>query len=210
MVVSYSKNFIFLRIPKNASSTLAKYFVDQCDKSTDKWTILHYSGIRENGIPKDVIYKYALQYQHVHLTLQQIVDEKIITVQDAENMKKIAVIRNPLERQLSLYFFLIKNEKSNSCPNHFREWFRFGRHITDVNNKNTQAEFVKLNGIIPPNVEFWKYDNLQDYIPQKLEYINSGFRPKDMKYLIAEYYDDKTKKAVEDYYAEDIEIYSKL
>lgn len=206
MVVSYSKNFIFLRIPKNASSTLAKYFVDQCDKSTDKWTILHYSGIRENGIPKDVVYKYALQYQHVHLTLQQIVDEKIITIQDAESMKKIAVIRNPLERQLSLYFFLMKNKNKNPEIEDFRNTFSEGRHKTDINNRNTQLNYVKLNNTIAPNTELWKYEDIQKYLPQKLEYINTSYKPKNLH----EYYDDKTKKAVEEYYAEDIEMYSKL
>lgn len=211
MIVSYSKNFIFLRIPKNASSALAKYFVDRCDKSVDKWTILHFSGIRENKIPKDLVRKYAFQYRHVHLTLQEILDEKIITQSEAESMKKIAVIRNPLHRQLSLYFFLVKNKgKTAASPEQFREWFKNGYHYSDVNNRPTQSDYVKLDNMIAPNVEFWKYEDIQDHIPAQLEYINSGFRPQNIENLVAEYYDKNTQKAVEKYYAEDIQLYSKL
>jgi len=212
LVVSHSNNFIFLRIPKNASSTLGKYFVDKCDKDTDKWTILHFSGIRENKIPKDLIRKYAFQYRHVHLTLQEILDEKVITQSEAESMKKIAVIRNPLHRQLSLYFFLVKNRgKTAASPEQFREWFKNGCHYSDVNNKPTQSDYVKLDNVIAPNVEFWKYEDIQKNVSVKLEYINSGFKPnKDIDKLVAEYYDNKTKQAVLEYYHEDMEIYKEL
>jgi len=211
MVVSYSNNFIFLRVPKNASSSLAEYFVrNKCNKETDMWTIVNDCGIRENKVPKDVVRKYAHQYRHIHLTLQELVDNALITPTEASDMTKIVVIRNPLHRQLSLFFFLCRNKKRVSSPEEFRKVFAQGKHESDKNNVFTQAEYAKLDGEIAPNVDFWKYEDVNNKIGN-LEKRKSGFRPqKDIDELVAEYYDDATRLAVLNYYAEDMKIYESL
>lgn len=211
MVVSYSNNFIFLRVPKNASSSLAEYFVrNKCNKETDMWTMVNDCGIRENKIPNDVVRKYAKHYRHIHLTLQELVDNALITPTEASSMTKIVVMRNPLHRQLSLFFFLCRNRKTQATVESFRKAFSQGKHESDTNNIFTQTEYVKLDGKIPPNVDFWKYEELNNKIGN-LEKRKSGFRPqKDMDELVAEYYDDATRQAVLNYYAEDMKIYESL
>ena len=211
MVVSYSNNFIFLRVPKNASSSLAEYFVrNKCNKETDMWTMVNDCGIRENKVPKDVVKKYAFHYRHIHLTLQELVDNALITPTEACDMTKIVVIRNPLHRQLSLFFFLCRNRKTQATPEGFRKSFSRGKHESDTNNVFTQTEYAKLNGEIASNVDFWKYEDVNDKIGG-LEKRKAGFRPqKDMDDLVAEYYDDATRQAVLDYYAEDMKIYESL
>ena len=212
MVVSYSNNFIFLRVPKNASSSLAEYFVrNKCNKETDMWTMVNDCGIKENKIPKDVIKKYAHQYRHIHLTLQELVDNALITPIQANDMKKIVVIRNPLHRQLSLFFFLCRNKKRDNSVAEFRKVFAAGKHESDSNNVFTQVEYAKLNGVIADNVEFWKYEDISNKIVDKLSTFKSNTRPKkDIDALVAEYYDDTTREAVLNYYAEDMEIYESL
>ena len=212
MVVSHSNNFIFLRVPKNASSSLAEYFVrNKCNKETDMWTIVNDCGIRENKVPKDVVRKYAHQYRHIHLTLQELVDNSLITPSEANDMTKIVVMRNPLHRQLSLFFFLCRNKKRDNSVAEFRKVFSGGKHESDSNNVFTQTEYAKLDGKIAPNVEFWKYEDIGNKITDKLSTFKSNTRPKkDIDELVAEYYDDATRKAVLDYYAEDMKIYESL
>jgi hypothetical protein len=211
MVVSYSNNFIFLRVPKNASSSLAEYFVrNKCNKETDMWTMINDCGIRENKVPQDVVRKYAHHYRHIHLTLQELVDNALITPTEATDMTKIVVMRNPLHRQLSLFFFLCRNRKTQATPEGFRKAFSQGKHESDTNNVFTQTEYAKLDSKIADNVDFWKYEEVNNKIGN-LEKRKSGFRPqKDIDELVAEYYDDATRQAVLNYYAEDMKIYESL
>jgi hypothetical protein len=212
MVVSYSNNFIFLRVPKNASSSLAEYFVrNKCNKEIDMWTSVNDCGIKENKVPKDVIKKYAYHYRHIHLTLQELVDNALITPTEASDMTKIVVMRNPLHRQLSLFFFLCRNQKRNNTPEEFRKMFANGKHESDTNNVYTQTEYAKLDGVIADNVDFWKYEDIGLKISDKLSTFKSNTRPKkDIDKLVVEYYDDATRQAVLDYYAEDMKIYESL
>lgn len=211
MVISFTNNFIFLRVPKNASSSLAEYFVrNQCTRGIDKWTGVNDCGIRDHQIPKTTLAKFAHQYRSIHLTLNEILCEDIITREQARDMKKIVVIRNPLHRQLSLYFFLSRNKRQDATVEGFRKVFAEGKHESDSNNVYTQAQYVKLGNDIAPNVEFWKYESINKKIPN-LEKRKSGFRPqRDMDDIVNEYYDDATRKAVLDYYAEDMNIYKSL
>ena len=212
MVVSYSNNFIFLRVPKNASSSLAEYFVrNKCNKDTDMWTSVNDCGIKQNKIPQDIITKYAYHYRHIHLTLQELVDNALITHTEATEMKKIVVMRNPLHRQLSLFFFLCRNQKRASTPEQFRKAFASGKHESDSNNVYTQTEYTKLDGVITSNVDFWKYENIGNMITDNLSQFKSNTRPKrDMDELVSEYYDAATRSAVLEYYAEDMKIYESL
>ena len=212
MVVSRTNNFIFLRVPKNASSSLAEYFVrNKCNKETDMWTMVNDCGIRENKVPKDIVRKYAHQYRHIHLTLQELVDNNLITSVEASDMTKIVVMRNPLHRQLSLFFFLCRNKKRDNSVAEFRKVFAAGKHESDSNNVFTQTEYAKLDGKIAPNVEFWKYEDIGNKIIDKLSTFKSNTRPKkDIDELVAEYYDVATRRAVLEYYAEDMKIYESL
>jgi hypothetical protein len=126
-------------------------------------------------------------------------------------MTKIVVMRNPLHRQLSLFFFLCRNKKRDSSPTEFRKVFAAGKHESDTNNIFTQTEYAKLDGKIAPNVEFWKYEDIDKKITDKLSTFKSNTRPKkDIDELVAEYYDDATRLAVLNYYAEDMKIYESL
>lgn len=221
MVICYSNNFLFLRLPKNASSSLSEFFVQNyCDSAKDKWTMVNDCGIKDNNIPKPLIDKYRHQTRFIHLMLQEVIDNEIITTEQAINLPKIACIREPLDRQLSLYFFLYRNKRGQISPKHFREQFVTGCHITDTNNCNLQSDFLKINGEYKGKTTHWSYDNLsislqnfakEKNIPLKSPIANrkSGLKPKK-KTLIDEYYDVTTRKAVEKYYEKDYELYYKV
>ena len=207
MVISHTQNLIFLRVPKNASTSIAHHFIKGSDPSEDRWTELADAGIRHNRIPKQLLHKYAYQYHHTHLTLQEILDSELITESQAREMRKIVVIRDPLHRQLSLYFFLCRNRSKS--PEEFRAMFSQGKCKLDTNNGITQSTYAKLHGEIAPNVDFWKFDDVNKKL-SNLQTFKSGYRPKALSSLVMEYYDEPTRRAVLDYYREDLDLYLTL
>lgn len=214
MVISDTHNFIYIRVPKNASTSLATFFVKNYCNVNDKWTTIGDAGIPTSNISKEVIAKYRKQYRFIHLTLNEIIQEGIITEANARSKKIIGVVRNPLERQLSLYFFLNRQKSSQATVSQFRSVMQKGFYQSDGSNHILQTDYLKIG---EQSVgEFWKYDKLDDHLEDfisehgqpmfPLKSFKSNFKPKKQD-LISEYYDAPTRKAVEEYFAKDFEIY---
>lgn len=224
MFICHSHNFVFLRIPKNASSSIAHYLVDNLgNNSSDLWTEVNdRNGPKMNGVDQRIRKKYRHHSRYIHLTLQELIEEKLISVEDATRMNKIGIIRNPLERQLSLYFWLCRNRKSVHDVNSFRKQFSKGKHESDSNNQFTQVDYLKVNGELCDNTIFWKYDDLEQLVRQFVRSKNPDYKTEiprhkaevspdeDRNKLIDKYYDDETRAAVLDYYSEDFRIYNTL
>ena len=214
MVISDTNNFLYIRVPKNASTSLATFFVQNYCNANDKWTSIGDSGLKTNNISEEVIKKHRKQYRFIHLTLNEIIQEGVITEEDARKKKIIGVIRNPLERQLSLYFFLNRQSSGTESVTQFRNIMQKGFYESDGSNGILQSDYLKIRD---ENVgEFWKYDNLDTHIKQFIEQygkpdfpikqFKSNIKPKN-KNLINEYYDAATRKAVETYFTKDFELY---
>lgn len=214
MVISDSKNFMYIRVPKNASTSLATFFVKNYCKASDKWTAIGDAGIKTSNVPQEVISKYRKQYRFIHLTLNEIINEGVITEADARSKKIIGVIRNPLERQLSLYFFLNRQSAGAATVSQFRSIMQKGFYESDGSNHILQTDYLKIGD--ESVGEFWNYDKLDDHVAQfiseygqpmfPLKSFKSNFKPKNID-LINEYYDASTRKAVEEYFAKDFEAY---
>lgn len=219
MVVSNQYNFIFLRVPKNASTSMATWFVQNCCNHTDRYMGIGDSGTKANNINPRVIQKHRKFYHHIHMTLQEIVDEGIVTTEEALTKKVITIIRDPFARQLSLFFF---KEKKYKTPQEFRKVFAKGCHETDGNNQILQSDYSKINGELAPNSDIWLYEDLKEkhanFISKnniiekaQVNKYKSNRRPKqDINELIKEYYDDATREAVYSYYKKDFELIKRI
>lgn len=221
MVICKPHNFIFLRIPKNASTSLAAFFIKNYCGNDDIYTYVGNAKIPTRNVSNDVVQKYKKDHRIIHLTLNEIVDSGVITGEEAAQKDVIGILRNPLERQLSLFFFLSKEFKKNDTSvRTFRREFRNGCHETDPSNKITQYEYCLLGD---KNIgKYWLYENINDELEkfvkdkgvklkEPLQKYKSNYRTrKDTEALIEEYYDGPTRKAVEEYYANDFEIYERL
>lgn len=216
MVICDSHNFTFLRIPKNASSSLAEFFVRNCCGPNDKYTEVNDCGIKSHNVPRELIQKYRFKYRFIHLTLQELIDNNIINRADALQKQNIGVLRNPLDRQLSLYFFL--KRKRNLSVQEFRDLFKNGAHASDPSNVILQTDYVSVDG--KDVADWWVYENinqkLDEFVTSKNININKGlgnykgqYKPKDPS-LIEQYYDQKTLDAVKRYYEKDFEKYYEL
>jgi hypothetical protein len=215
MVISDSNNFIYIRVPKNASTSLATFFVKNYCNTNDKWTAVGDSGLKTNNVSPEVVAKHRKQYRFIHLTLNEIIQEGIVTEADARSKRVIGVIRNPLERQLSLYFFLNRQSAGTATVSQFRSIMQKGFYESDGSNHILQTDYLKIGD--ESVGEFWKYENLNEHLEkfvQEQKYkpaypLNSykaNFKPKNID-LINEYYDAATRKAVEEYFAKDFEAY---
>lgn len=99
MVICDSFNFNFLRIPKNASSSLSEFFIRNFCSKEDIFTEVNDCGIPSHNVPQELIRKYAHKYRFIHLTLQELINNNMLTEEKARSMQNIGVIRNPYERQ---------------------------------------------------------------------------------------------------------------
>lgn len=214
MVISDLHNFIYIRIPKNASTSLATFFAQNYCDDKSIYTGIGDAGIKPQNVPTEVIQKHKVQYRMIHLTLNEIIQEGLISEEGARKKKVIGVIRNPLERQLSLYFFKNRSTKNRVSAENFRKVMSKGFIESDGSNHILQTDYLKIGD---ENVgEFWNYDNLDEHIEQFIEQygkprfpikqFKSNIKPKNDN-LINEYYDVATRKAVEEYFAKDFELY---
>lgn len=213
MVICNRYNFIFLRIPKNASTSLAAWFVNNCCDGGDKYTQINDAGIRNTNMSQKVLDKHRKHYHFIHMTLQELVNDGVITFQEALTKEVIGVFRNPFHRQLSLFFFL----GGDKSPERFREMFKNGCHESDPSNQITQTQYVSLAGSLGANVRVWSYDNINIHLDEfknrnkieekfPLKTYKSNKKPTDMNSLEGVYYDARTREAVREYYKEDFRI----
>ena len=214
MVISDLHPFLFVRIPKNASTSLATFFVENYCGPNSINTGIGDSRIKPSNVPASVIEKHKTQYRIIHLTLNEIIEERLITEEDARSRRVIGVIRNPLERQLSLFFFKNRSNKRGATPEAFRKDMQNGYMEKDGSNHILQTDYLKIG---EENVgEFWKYDNLDMHLDRfseeygqpkfPIKSFKSNIKP-DSENLISDYYDDATRKAVEEYFMKDFEEY---
>ena len=217
MIISHSKNFIFIRVPKNASTSLATFFVKNYTNKNDIYTGIGDSKIETCNISQKIINKHKTQHRFIHLTLNEIINEGLITAEGAKQKKIIGVIRHPLERQLSLFFF--KNKRnSNKSVEAFREEFKNGYHVSDGSNHILQTDYLKIGDEI--HGDYWLYENINEELNKFISYtgkypqhglqnFKSKFKPKDND-LIDRFYDKKTRNAVLDYFYDDLDMYERL
>jgi len=220
MVISDTNRFIFLRVPKNASTSLATFFVKgYCDSKNDAYTSIGDSRIQSKNIPQNVINKYRNDYRFIHLTLNEILHNRLIDESYARSCKIIGCLREPLDRQLSLYFFK-KRGKGSPSPKEFREMFCNGYCRDDSNNRILQSQYLKIGD--QSVGEWWLYEDLDERLFQfqqqysaikniELPTYKSSFRKEvDKQEQIDYYYDEKTRNVVLDYYAPDVDLYKRL
>jgi len=217
MVICDTCNFTYVRIPKNASSSLAHFFVKNYCSQNDKYTEVNDAGIRSHNVPSSLINKYREQYRFIHLTMQELVDNNIITKDDLLKKENIGVIRNPFERQLSLFFFL-QRQSNDKRPETFRKHFEKGFHYRDMSNHILQTDYLKVDG--DDVGTWWVYENLHQYVQEfakrkkvkivtgGLQNFKSNMRPKGEIFDL--YYDKKTENAVMEYYEQDFIKYNEL
>lgn len=211
MIINFKYNFILLRVPKNASTSLASFFVNNLCSKDDIYTRINDNRTPDVNVPPSLIAKYKKDYRFIHLTLNELIDNQLITAEKARSMKVITVIRNPMDRQLSLFFW--KNR--HGTPEQFQKQFANGYHNTDLSNKITQYQYGCIND--QHIAECWLYENLDYHVKQFLKEIDrqdiSVNLPKHKSNITRndnQYWNDQTRSSIVKYFNDDIQLYNRL
>lgn len=219
MVICKNSKFIFLRVPKNASTSLATFFVKGYCGKNDIYSGIGDSRIKRHNFPDAVHSKFREGYRVIHMTLNEIIDNQVIDESFARQCKIIGVIRDPFDRQLSLFFFKNRGKGKNS-PENFRRSIQNGYVEGDLNNQILQSDYLKIGN--ESVGEWWLYDNLNEHLAEfqsqyplsknvELPHYKSSFRKNINKQeQIDYYYNEETKQAVREYYAKDFELIERL
>lgn len=224
MVVSFTNNFIFLRVPKNASTTVSAHFIQNgCNPRFDTWTRIHEINAKDVNVPPAVFENHNHDWHYVHLSLNEIIKCGVVTEEQAREMDVINIIREPFERQLSLFFFRYKESNptvgsktldEEVIKKFFRKCFKDGYHYTDGSNKLRQYDYGTIGD--EHVAECWLYENIDEHMREfcsrkKIPFFPlDTFKSSERKEYDMSYYDDATYEAVANYYAKDIELYNKL
>lgn len=163
MYISHKYKFIFLRTPKTASSSLSEFLIKNVDDPQAVYTEVDDTKIA-GTLDKSIVNKYRKDFKYFHFTLEDLVKENIITPQQIKNYKCFAVLRDPIDRQKSFYYFYKKWRKEcKNVPASLEEYKRMapeGYFLREPNSEILQSSFLEYNGQLCG--EYWLYENIDE------------------------------------------------
>ena len=216
MYLSHKYKFLFLRTPKTASSSLSDFFIRNVDDPNAIYTEVEDSNL-PGTLSEDVVGKHR-PYGFYHFTLQQLIDENVITEEQARSYTCFALLRNPVDRAKSFYYFY-KKFKSPHRPaslDEYKAWTQLGVYRGEPNSAIVQANLLRIND--QPVGRYWLYENLEqelfDFLyERKIEVKHpmpqhkTGIR-KSRKDEIE--FDEECMKGLRSHFKRDFELYEKL
>lgn len=215
MYISHKYKFIFLRTPKTASSSLSDFFIQNID---DPNAI--YTGVDERKIkgtmPIDIVKKYERFGRIYHLTLVDLIREKFVTADMLNEYYIFSVIRDPIDRQKSMYYFRKKIESEDTPPS-LEEYKRFSRDLRYMKESPLtalpQVSMSKIDDILVG--EFWLFEFLQEHIEHFMKVLNLPIRYALPRHKVSNRaqdfdFDEETLTAIKTHFKEDFEQYGIL
>lgn len=216
MYISHKYKLVFLRTPKTASSSLSEFFIKNIPDMSSIYMPVEDSKL-EGTINPVIIDKYRDNFKYYHLTLENLIKEKLITIEQAKTYKIISVIRNPVDRQKSFYYFY-KRWKNVNQPFTLQDYNYLapnGYFIDEPNSAIRQSDFAKLGDKYIG--EYWLYENLDSHVNKLmkdlgLEIINplpthkSDFRKNKNEIE----FDEESMAQIKLVFGKDFELYDEL
>lgn len=151
---------------------------------------------------------------HTHVDSTYVIEHNIVP----SDAHFICVIREPLERQLSLYLYRIRDgiyPVRIPSPEHFRSLFIDGRLKDSTQQMQPQSTFINKQ----LSHTYWLYDNVEKHlidfcvtnnieITSPLQVMNRS--PGNTKKLVDIFYTEELKNQVREAYEEDFILYNKV
>lgn len=218
MYISHKYKVCFVRIPKTACSSITHYLI----KNIDDREAVH-SGVDDvkikSTLGKNPIRKPIMANKYVHYTLEDIVKDKFLTPQQLNEYKIFGVIRDPFDRQLSMYYFRKKWDRKVKASLQDYKNLTINNCAMKINPEATgriQTDYMTYKG--RQYGTFLLYDdleaNLQKFMTNhglptehnlpKHKSGNRVARGNEIKF------DDEVKQSIKEHYLKDFEIYNML
>lgn len=202
-------NFCFIRIPKNASSSIMLFLYENMCTEEDMISRMFEW---DNTKYKKIYYKNCPMLPHSHIDSNYLITNSIVK----SDASFYGVVREPLERTLSLYLYRIRDGVYGNIPpspEHFQSLFVNGVFQDTPQQMQAQSTFL------PDTGTYWLYDNVEtnlkdlcyNYgidIKSSLKILNKS--PGDTKKLIKYFYSSTLIDKVQTAYMQDFLLYEKL
>jgi hypothetical protein len=216
MRISHKHKFIFYAINKTGSSSIRDYFYRVLKDDYDENITV--------GTPK------PRQWNHHHNDFNAVKKHFETIEYNYDDYIKFAFIRNPWDRELSIYHFKLRRRDESKCPaatwqlgdsgNSFKEWIKSDQYMKKSNDVHAyQHKWLDFND---PKFFAFSYENLQKDFDSMIELINAHSSATDLpkkklshrmmgqyKHIpYTEYYDEEMVEIVSKKFAKDIEIFN--
>ena len=207
MIISRSRGFIFLKIPKTASTSLGQFIINSMPHSdVDSFAGMKMSCYDLRGKFKEM---------NPHVTLDELIVKDLINNNDIENLKIFAMMRNPIDRFLSaahhMHALDTKSQFSTSSDNEVARKYIFGqRNIKNDSFFAPQTKWMYHNG--RKVVKLFKYPQFSELFAElKIEETDLGYKHNSEFRKNKEVsLDQDLENLLSDYYREDMEIWNSL
>lgn len=202
-------NIAFIKIPKNASTSFSNYLIENLVTPEDSYTLtanryFDLNSMKSQNIPEQYDKQSHLTYAQCNSLLPP-------------DTLCYAIIRNPLERMLSLYVYRLQQRAyGNMLPSvvHFRSLIKNGVFQDFAWQQTQQTTFLE-----GARYKQWMlYDSLDFEVKQFADKyaISASNFPRinasvgDKQALVHKYFDDDTIESIHSRYKQDFELYEEL
>lgn len=218
MYISHKYKICFVRIPKTACSSITEYLIRNID---DREAV--HSGVDDVAIKstfgKNPIRKPIMANKYVHYTLQNIVQDGLIKEDQLSKYKIFGVIRDPVDRQLSMYYFRKKWDRKIKPSLQDYKNITINNCAMKINPAMTgmiQTDFLTYKG--RQYGDFLLFDNLEEQLDSlmKEQGLQTGFKlprhksgnrkPKQAEIQ----FDEEVLTSIKTRYTKDYIMYNKL
>ena len=206
--------FNFINVPKNASTSIRRFFIDNVVQPEDSYSYYfdEYNRPNTQNMPDE-------HARHSHMDVTYAIDNGLLDPSETI----VGVIRNPIERVVSLFLYREKQKSRLKKPatiDDFRRLVKVHGYLPDRPWQNQlQSSFLTYQG--KEIGKWWLFDNIQNHIDEFVEENNIkvtfplGWKNRSLGHSLTKdymnlFYDEETLSAVNKYYQKDIELYEGL
>jgi hypothetical protein len=203
--------FNFINVPKNASTSIRRFFIDNVVQPEDSYS--EYYEDENTRWSQNMAHHHA---SHSHMDVTYAVDNGLLDKTETI----VGVLREPVERVLSLYLYRVKQGLVQS-PGiaDFRRSVSVGFYPDRPWQNQLQSSFLTYEG--KQLGQWWLFDNIDHHINDFVDTYgidvkrplltqNKSIKNHDTKEYLSTFYDADTLRAVTKYYEQDIELYHRM
>ena len=204
--------FNFINVPKNASTSIRRFFIDNVVQPEDVFSDYYES--EEETWSQNMEIVHASQS---HMDVTYAIENGLLD----PTQEIVGVVREPVERVLSLYLYRAKQSLIVSPSiQDFRNSVTANGYFPDYPWQNQlQSSFLEYEG--KEIGSWWLFDRISDHLEtfakvhtiqvrEPLRFQNRSLRDQKTKDFVNTFYDAASLKAVHKYYEADIELYNRI
>jgi hypothetical protein len=220
MIYIKRHNLCFIRVPKTGSQSLFYFLYRNMYTSEDLITKsivpIDYHELHDKNT-RLKLKKIHPTIKTAHTDVQYLIDNNFVD----QSANFLGVIRNPLEKQLSLYMYRLREGAYGNTlpsPKHFQSLFRKGVLLDrSQHHMQSQHSFLEYNGTTIG--QWWLFDHINIHVEELIEkykikvntpFVHINKSPGDKRKLIKNFYTDELKQDVFSAYQKDFELYNQL